>query len=114
MAHVAPMCRVSIVASKACCGQSQISFCLYVLNEKFGPLVNGARNERDIFYDANGCVVRIDVQNRDENGLLGANTHFTTTWSFDFRNAPTQRVDEIDGALRQRSRGRDRGGLALR
>ncbi len=58
--------------------------------------VNGARNERDFIYDANDCIARIDVQNRDENGLLGANTHFSRTWSYDFRNAPTQRVDEID------------------
>ena len=59
-------------------------------------VVNGARNERDFIYDANDNVVRIDVQNRDENGALGGNTHFSRTWSYDFRNFPTQRVDEID------------------
>ena len=60
------------------------------------PTVNGARNEHDFIYDANDNVVRIDVQNRDENGALGANTHFSRTWSYDFRNFPTQRADEIN------------------
>ena len=60
------------------------------------PMVNGARNECDLIYDANDNVVRLDVQNRDENGALGSNTHFSRTWSYDFRNFPTQRVDEID------------------
>ena len=59
------------------------------------PVVNGARNECDFICDANDNVVRLDVQNRDENGALGSNTHFGRTWSYDFRNFPTQRVDEI-------------------
>ncbi len=59
------------------------------------PVVNGARNERDFIYDANGNVVRLDVQNRDENGALGTPTHFSTTWNYDFRNCAINRTETI-------------------
>ncbi len=65
---------------------------LYVLNAldqvvaEYTPEVttgSGVRYETLTWYDANDNVVRVDVENRDENGVRGANTHFTTTYDHD-------------------------------
>jgi RHS repeat-associated protein len=41
------------------------------------------RYERDIYYDANDDVVRVDVQSIDEQGVLQPNTHYTTLYEYD-------------------------------
>lgn len=47
----------------------------------------GLRYETDLFYDANGNVARVDVQNvRDDGTVDPANTHFTTVHDFDVLN----------------------------
>jgi len=57
---------------------------------------SGIRYERDYFYDANNNVVRVDVQNRDEDGALQANTHFSTVWEYEILNNPIARTEEVD------------------
>ncbi len=51
---------------------------------------SGIRHVTDLFYDANNNLVRQDVQNRDDQGTLAANAHFTTTWEFDLLNCVTR------------------------
>ena len=47
---------------------------------------SGIRNETDTNYDGMGNVVRTDVQNKDENGILQPNTHFTTIYEYNVLN----------------------------
>ena len=47
---------------------------------------SGVYYETDMYYDGMGNVVRRDVQNRDENGVLQANTHFTTIYEYNLLN----------------------------
>lgn len=56
----------------------------------------GIRYERDYFYDANNNVVRVDVQNRNEEGSLQSNTHFSTLWEYEILNNPIVRIEEVD------------------
>lgn len=56
------------------------------------------RYEQDFFYDANNNVVRIDVMNIGESGILDANTHFTNTWEYEILNNPIRTIQEIDGS----------------
>jgi len=53
-------------------------------------LGGGVRYERDFYYDANNNVVRVDVQNKNEAGVLQANTHFTTVIEREILNRPTK------------------------
>jgi len=43
--------------------------------------------EWDFFYDENDSLVRWDQQNRDEAGVLRANTHLTRIWDYDSLNS---------------------------
>jgi len=56
----------------------------------------GPRYETLTYFDANDNVVRIDVENRDANGVLGANTHFTTEYQYDILNNVTRVSEEVD------------------
>lgn len=47
---------------------------------------SGIRYERDTYYDANNNVVRVDIQNRDDQGALQPNTHYTTVYEYDVLN----------------------------
>src|SRR5262249_48729360 len=49
---------------------------------------NGIRYEKLFWYDANDNVVRTDIQNRDENGVVASNHHFTTITDYDILNYP--------------------------
>jgi YD repeat-containing protein len=55
------------------------------------------RYQRDFFYDANNNLVRSDLENRDDNGLLDLiNPTFTTTYAYDIlddRLSVTQEAD---------------------
>lgn len=57
---------------------------------------SGIRYQTDYFYDANNNVVRVDVQNRDETGALGANADFTTTYEYDSLNRRIRSTHEVD------------------
>jgi RHS repeat-associated protein len=47
---------------------------------------SGVRYEKLTYYDGNDNVVRVDVENRDEGGVLQANTHFTTIFEYEILN----------------------------
>src|SRR4030095_9277641 len=57
---------------------------------------SGVRYETDFFFDANGNLVRRDVQNRDEAGVLQPNPHITTTWEYEILNFPSRLRREVD------------------
>lgn len=44
---------------------------------------SGVRYVREIFHDANDNLVRVEVENRDELGVLRPDTHFTTSYDLD-------------------------------
>ena len=56
----------------------------------------GLRYQRDTFYDENDIVVRVDVQNIDDQGALQPNTHFTTIFEHDILNKITREAHEVD------------------
>ena len=55
----------------------------------------GVRYERDWFYDANGNVVRVDTQNKDDAGALQPNTHFTSVYEYEILNYQTRMCVEV-------------------
>ena len=55
----------------------------------------GVRYERDTFYDANDNVVRIDIQNIDDQGQLQPNTHFTTIYEYEILNNAFRMCEEV-------------------
>lgn len=55
---------------------------------------SGIRYERDYFRDANRNIARVDVQNKDQNGVLQPNTHSTTITEFDVLNYPARTCTE--------------------
>ncbi len=52
----------------------------------------------DYHYDANDNLVRVDVENIDDQGVLQPNTHFTTTYEYDILNYLTRITREVDPA----------------
>ena len=52
------------------------------------------RYERLFWYDANDNVIRIDVSNHDDQGILQPNTHFSTIYEYDILNRVTRVCDE--------------------
>ena len=40
--------------------------------------------------------MQLDVENRNENGALQANTHFTTSWQHEILNQVTRETREVD------------------
>ncbi len=60
------------------------------------------RYQRDLFYDPNDNVVRLEVQNIDDQGVLQPNTHFTTIYEYEILNNRTrtcQEAGEYTGAI---------------
>ncbi|MHC4443652.1 MAG: DUF6531 domain-containing protein [Planctomycetota bacterium] len=62
-------------------------------------VTSGVRYQRDTFYDANNNVVRVDLQNKDDQGVLQANTHFSTINEYDILNYPTRTCSEVGNAV---------------
>lgn len=64
---------------------------------KYTPEVTpgGPRYETLTYFDANDNVVRVDVENRDDTGALGTNTHFTTTYDYEILNRVTAVTREV-------------------
>ena len=54
------------------------------------------RYERDLFYDANNNLVRLDMQNVDERGLVSTNAYLTTTYAYDILGRLLNGVQEVD------------------
>lgn len=57
---------------------------------------SGIRYERDQFYDANNNLVRVDIQNVDDRGVLQANTHITIRYDYEILNCPIRVTEEVD------------------
>lgn len=56
------------------------------------------RVERLNWYDANNNLVRTDVQNYNEVGVLQANTHFSVIYEYDALNNRTRQCEEVGSA----------------
>ena len=54
------------------------------------------RYQKDFFYDANNNLVRTDIINIDDQGVLQENTHFTKTYEYEILNFMTKKSEEID------------------
>ncbi|NKB23866.1 MAG: hypothetical protein GKR87_05710 [Kiritimatiellae bacterium] len=59
----------------------------------------GLRYQKNFFYDANNNLIREDVQNVEDQGVLQATTHFTTLYEYEILNFLTNRTEEIDAGL---------------
>jgi len=46
----------------------------------------GIRYQKDTYYDANNNVVRVDVQNVDDEDVVQPNSHFTTVYEYEILN----------------------------
>ena len=57
---------------------------------------SGIRYQRDVYYDANNNVTRVDVLNVDENGVTQPNAYFTSTYDYEILNQLTQMTEEVD------------------
>ena len=68
-----------------------------VVRERSREVAGGVRYERDTFYDPNDNVVRQDVQNKDDQGALQPNTHFTTVYEYETLNHRTLICREVGG-----------------
>lgn len=55
----------------------------------------GIRYQKDFFYDATGNIVRIDIENVDDLGLVQPNSRFTTVYEFDILNHLTRKCEEV-------------------
>ncbi|UCC29379.1 MAG: hypothetical protein JSU86_14400 [Phycisphaerales bacterium] len=56
---------------------------------------SGVRYERDTFYDANDNVVRVDIQNIDDQGnVVSENIHFTTIYEYEILNYRIRSCEE--------------------
>jgi len=76
---------------------------LYVVGQRdwtvqeISPEITPGRSFRttvDTFYDADGNVIRADIENYDDQGVLQANTHFTTVYEFDLLNNLVRMCEE--------------------
>jgi RHS repeat-associated protein len=56
---------------------------------------SGIRYQRDTYYDENNNIIRVNVQNMDDQGVLQPNTHFTTTYEYDILNYLTRQTQEV-------------------
>ncbi|MFQ5502336.1 MAG: DUF6531 domain-containing protein, partial [Phycisphaerae bacterium] len=62
-------------------------------------LAGGIRYERLTWYDPNDNVIRIDVENKDDQGVLDpGNTHFSTIYEYDILNYLVRECREVGTA----------------
>ncbi|MBI3449343.1 MAG: hypothetical protein HY049_10565 [Acidobacteria bacterium] len=57
---------------------------------------SGIRYSTDFFYDANGNLVRTEIENKDETGAFRPNDHLTTLYQVDRLNRVISESDEVD------------------
>ncbi|MBP7746933.1 MAG: RHS repeat protein [Phycisphaerae bacterium] len=60
---------------------------------------SGVRYQRDTYYDADDNVVRVDVQNIDDQGLLQPNAYFTTLYDYEILNRLIRTSREVSDGL---------------
>ncbi len=56
---------------------------------------SGVRYQKDFYYDANNNRVRVDVLNMDDQGMIQANDHLTTTYEYDILNYLVRQTNEV-------------------
>jgi len=59
---------------------------------------SGIRYGRVFYYDANDRLVRVDIENRDEQGVLQPNAYFTRTYDYDILDRVVRETAEVDPA----------------
>jgi Rhs family protein len=69
-----------------------------VVRERYREVKDGAgvRYEKDYFFDANDNIIKVDIQNIDDQGALQPNSHFTTTMEYEILNFLTKESEEVD------------------
>ena len=60
---------------------------------------SGVRYERLTWYDANDNVIREDIENKDDAGILQPNTHFSTIYEYEILNFRTMTCEEVGSVL---------------
>ena len=55
--------------------------------------------EVETFYDEDDNIVRVDTMNVDVDGALGANTHFSTTYSYEALDRVTRMTREVSAGV---------------
>lgn len=58
----------------------------------------GTRYEGFTFYDPNDNIIRIDIENKDDQGILQPNDRFSTVYEYDILNYVTRRCQETGSA----------------
>lgn len=69
-----------------------------IVREQSREVLPGVRYESLRWYDANDNLIRSDFQNRDENGVVQPNTHFSTIYEYDTLNRLTRMCQEKGAA----------------
>ena len=54
------------------------------------------RYERDYFFDANNNVIRKDIQNIDDQGIIQENSHFSFSYEYEILNNLLGKTEEVD------------------
>jgi RHS repeat-associated protein len=57
---------------------------------------SGVRYQRTFFYDLNDNLVRQDIENRNDEGVIQPNSQFTTIFEYEILNNVTRRATEIN------------------
>jgi len=57
---------------------------------------SGHRWFDDFFWDGNDNLFRVDLQNKDDQGVLQANAAFTTLYAYDVLNQLVRKTEEVD------------------
>lgn len=68
-----------------------------IVREVSRDVANGSsiRYQKDFFYDGNNKIVRIDIQNVDKQGVVQANSHFSTIYEFEILDHVTRKCEEV-------------------
>jgi RHS repeat-associated protein len=68
-----------------------------VVRERSPELTTGGlRHETDHYFDANNKLVRIDVLNVDDQGVVSPNIYITKAFEYDLLGNQTRKVEEVD------------------
>ena len=74
---------------------NQLNQVVRTLTQETGP-GSGIRYAVDTYYDANDNVIRVERENRDEEGVLRTNAFITRTMEYEILNAMTRETCEVD------------------
>ena len=70
-----------------------------IVREESREVAGGVRYATEYFYDLNDNLVRVDVEDRDENGVLQGDGFLTTLFEYEILNRVTLKTREVDGAV---------------